>query len=298
MKRTTTKNSRIRRARVAVVSAATLIMLVTVSGPAQAIALSVPLGTANSFVVLAGTGGITNTGPTTLNGDIGNFPDPSSPAPGYGGALTINGVDHQGDGVTQSAKTDLTAAYLNAAAQVDDFAIVADLGGQTLTPGVYDADATMNLSGPVALTLDANGDPNAVWVFQADADLIVGSGASVSLVDGAQACNVFWQVTSSASIGTDADFVGTILALTSITIDTNATILGRALARNGTVTMDSNTITRAACASAPTGGVETGDGSSQTAGGIDARVLPATLLLAGVGVTTVMVIRRRRHEGA
>jgi len=264
------KNSRhvSRHVRLAAAPIAGLALLVAAATSAYA-ATAVGLGTADTFVVLSGTGGITNTGPTTLNGDIGNFPDPSG---AYGGALTINGTDHAGDGVTQTAKLDLVTAFNNAAGQGPTIPVSADLGGQTLVPGVYNQAATMNLSAPVPLTLDAAGNPNAVWVFQAASDLIVGSGASVTLINGAQACNVFWVVTSSASIGTGANFIGTIMALTSITLDTGAIVQGRVLAQTGDVTMDTNTITRPVCATAPAGTTPTGSGASQVtavpAGGV------------------------------
>ena len=229
------------------VSAAAL--LVVSAGSAQA-ATSVPLGTAGSFVVLAGAG-ITNTGPTTLNGDLGTFPTTSVSG---AGTLTVTGTNHGGDAVTQGAKSDLVTAYNNAAGQGPTTPIAADLAGQTLTPGVYNSASSVGLSG--ALTLDAGGDPNAVFVFQAGSTLTTASGSIVNLVNGAQSCNVYWQVGSSATLGTGSAFRGTILALTSITLTTAATVEGRVLARNGAVTLDTNTITRPAC---------TGTGATATA---------------------------------
>jgi hypothetical protein len=293
-----------KRARFGAAAAATLVLLVAIPGSAQA-ATAVGLGTADTFVVLSGAGGITNTGPTTLNGDIGNFPDPS---PAYGGALTINGTDHAGDGVTQTAKLDLVTAFNNAAGQGPTLPVSADLGGQTLVPGVYNQAATMNLSAPVPLTLDAAGNPNAVWVFQAASDLIVGSGASVTLINGAQACNVFWVVTSSATIGTGANFIGTVLALTSITVQTGATVQGRVLSQTGTVTLDTNTITRPVCVApatptpasqvrrVPRGAVSTGDGSTSGTIGNAAYVVAGGLALAGFGGAAVVAARRRRLD--
>lgn len=265
-------------------------LVVSVAGKAQAVAVAVPLGAADSFVVLAGTG-VTNTGPTTLNGDIGTYPTTTITNTG---TLTVNGVNHGGDLVTQQAKTDLTAAYLNADAQSPiDGTISADLAGQTLTPGIYAQAGTMNLNG--TLILDAGGNPDAVWLFQAGSDLVVGSGSAVTLTGGAQACNVFWQVTSSASINTGVSFQGTIMALTSITIATGSTIYGRALARNGTVTLDTDTITRMPCAAAPIGPIDTGDGSSsQAAGNSTLYLMTAAALATGVGATGILVTRRRR----
>ncbi len=281
-----------RDAFLAVTAAAVASALTIVGGGAATAAVGpVSLGTATSFVVLAGTG-VTATGPVTLNGDLGTYPTTSISGTG---SITINGTNHAGDGVTQQAKTDLTTAYDNAAGQGPTSPIVADLTGQTLTAGVYNSGSQILLTG--ALTLDAAGDPNALFVFQAGSDLSVVSGASVNLINGAQACNVFWQVTSSASLGTGASFRGSILALTSITLATGATVEGRVLARNGTVTLDTNTITAPVCAVptvptvpaavTPTGGVATGDGS--TAGtstplgaGLAVAAGFGTLVLVGV----------------
>ena len=254
-------------------------LLVGLAGAAQA-ATMIGLGTASSFVVLAGSG-VTNTGPTTLNGDIGTFPTTSITG---AGSLTVNGTNHAGDGVTQGAKADLVTAYGVAAGQASNVTVSADLAGQTLTGGVYTSASSMGLSG--ALTLDASGNPDSVFVFQVGSALTIGSGARVLLIGGAQACNVFWQVGSSATVGTGAAFRGNVLALTSITMTTGATLEGRALARNGAVTLDTNVITAPVCTTppgttvayvppatvpaattpqvrrAPRGGVQTGDGST------------------------------------
>lgn len=234
------------KARAALVATALLVpvMLVSLSGSAHA-ATAVGLGTADSFVVLAGSG-ITNTGPTTLNGDMGTYPTTTITG---SSSITITGTNHAGDAVTQSAKNDLVTAYNSAAGQTSTAAISGDLGGQTLVAGVYTSSSSIGLTG--ALTLNGAGDSNAVFIFQAGSSLTTASGSSVVLTNGAQACNVFWQVGSSATIGTGSSFVGTIIALTSITLTTSATISGRALARNGAVTMDTNTITRPSCTAAP-----------------------------------------------
>jgi type VI secretion system secreted protein VgrG len=206
----------------------------------------VGLGTARSFAVLAGTG-ITDTGPTTITGDIGTFPNGSITGLT---SLTLSGTNHAGDSVTQGAKTDLVTAYTTAAGQGPTTAIPADLVGRTLMPGVYNSASAIGLSG--VLTLDAANDPNAVWVFQAGSTLITSSGSRVMMLNGAQPCNVFWQVGSSTTLGTNSTFVGTIMALTSISLQTGATLDGRALARNGAVTLDTNTITRSACSTSTT----------------------------------------------
>ncbi len=225
----------------AVCSAVVAAIVVASAGGAQA-AVSVGLGTADGFAVLAGAG-ITNTGATTITGDIGTFPTTTVTD---AGALTISGVNHGGDAVTQNAKNDLTTAYNNAAGQASDAAIVADLAGSTLVSGVYTAATTMGLTGTV--TLDGAGNADAVFIFQAGTSLTTGAGSRVQLTNGAQACNVFWQLGSSATLGTGTAFVGTIMASTSITLTTGATLQGRALAGSGAVTLDSNVITRATCA--------------------------------------------------
>ncbi len=240
-----------------VVAVCSVGLLAGLSGTAQAAATAVPLGTAASFAVLAGAG-ITNTGPTTISGDIGTFP--TTTITGSAG-LTLTGTDHGGDAVTQGAKADLLTAYGNAAGQGPPAAVTTDLAGQTLTPGVYNAATSMGLTG--ALTLDAAGDPDAVFVFQAGSTLTTGSGSSVVLLNGAQACNVFWQVGSSATLGTATRFRGNVLADTSITLTTGASVEGRVLASNGAVTLDTNVITRPAC----TPPVTTPPGTTPSAGG-------------------------------
>jgi len=220
--------------------------LLALGSDASAAPVAVGLGTAGSFAVLAGTG-ITNTGPTTITGDIGTFP--TATITGLT-SITVNGTNHAGDSVTQGAKTDLTTAYTTAAGEGPTTAIAADLVGLTLKPGVYNSASAVGLSG--VLTLDAAGDPHAVWVFQAGSTLITSSGSKVVMLNGAQSCNVYWQVGSDATLGTNSTFTGTILALTSISLQTGATVDGRVLARNGAVTLDHNTITRSVCTTATT----------------------------------------------
>ena len=215
------------------------------SGFAQA-ATSVNLGTANSFAVLAGSG-ITNTGPTTIAGDIGTYPTLSET--GFG-SITLTGTNNVGNGVTQGAKTDLTTGYNAAAGQTPVTTVATELGGTTKVAGVYDsASGTFGITG--TLTLDAQNDPSAIFVFKADSTLITEVDSKVALINGAQACNIYWQVGSSATLKTNSIFNGNILALTSITLNNGATVNGSVLAQNGAVTLDTNTITRAVCLAMP-----------------------------------------------
>ena len=254
------RRTRLRRCRLAsaaVVLTATMLLVVPVAFGAQA---TVGLGTADTFAVLAGTT-VTNTGPSVIGGDVGL--DPGSAVTGFPPGTVNAGTFHVTDGVALQAKNDLTTAYNDAAGRSSTATISADLAGRTLTPGVYTSASSLGLSGD--LTLDAQGDPNAVFIFQAGSTLTSGSGAHVTLIGGAQACHVFWQVGSSATIGTGSQFVGVIMALTSISMTTGATLNGSALARNGAVTLDTNTITRATCASGSGSlGTSTTPGTSTT----------------------------------
>lgn len=227
-----------------------LVLLILMGGvPAYAASPApVSLGAAGSFAVLANTT-ITNTGSTVINGDLGLSPGTSVTGfpPG-----TVNGTQHVTDATAASAQTDLTSAYTDAAGRSPTGTISADLGGQTLTSGVYkDNGAPASLSITGTLTLNAAGDPNAVFIFQSASTLTTAASSVVSLINGAQACNVFWQVGSSATLGTSSTFKGNILALTSATLNTGANVEGRVLARNGAVTLGANTITKATCASPP-----------------------------------------------
>jgi hypothetical protein len=237
---------------------AVLTALVLGASGAQAAQAPVGLGTADSFAILAGQT-VTNTGPSTVNGDLGV--SPGTAVTGFPPG-TVNGTVHAADAVAGQAQLDLTTAYNDAAGRTPPAAVTADLGGQRLTSGVYNSATSLGLTG--ALTLDAQGDPNAVFVFQAGSTLTTASASHVNLVNGAQACNVFWQIGSSATLGSASVFTGNILALTSIAINNGVTVNGRALARNGSVTLIDDTITAAHCAT--TGG-GTGGGTGGTGGG-------------------------------
>jgi hypothetical protein len=229
------------------VAAAGAIALFIASQPALAETAPVGLGTAGSFAVLAGTT-VTNTGPSTISGDLGV--SPGTAVTGFPPGIVSDGTIHSADGVAAGAQSDLTTAYNDAAGRSPTANVPGFIGaGQTLTPGVYKASSSLDVGG--SLTLDGGGDPNAVFIFQAPSTLITDSASSVILTNGAQACNVFWQVGSSATLGTSSDFTGSILALTSISVNTGDTVDGRALARNGAVTLDDDTITSSTCATTP-----------------------------------------------
>jgi hypothetical protein len=217
------------------------------AGSAAAAQPTVGLGTASAFAVLAGST-VTNTGPTVVNGDIGVSPGTAITGfpPGTG-----TGTIHSADAVAGQAQSDTTTAYNDAASRTPAVTVSGDLGGLTLTSGVYKSGSSLGLTGDV--TLDAQGDSSAVFIFQAGSTLTTASSSRVVLANGADACNVFWQIGSSATLGTNSSFKGTILALTSITLTTGVTVDGRALARNGAVTMDTNTVTNGNCASVPAG---------------------------------------------
>lgn len=222
-----------------VLSQVHFLVVMTVLG-GQSIRAEPPLQleSASPFAVLAGAG-ITITGPTTITGDIGTFPTPSITGLVN---LTLNGVNHADDLVTQTAKTHLFSAYTDALNRTPttSYGPVFDLGGLTLLPGVYSGESSFAITG--ILTLDGQGDPNAVWIFQAASTLITAASSTVNLFDGASAANIFWQVGSSATLGVESDFAGNILALQSITANTGSTIDGSLYAVNGAVTLDSNTI--------------------------------------------------------
>ena len=199
----------------------------------------VDLGSAADFAVLAGAG-ITVIGGTTITGDIGTYS--TTTITGLEN-LVLHGTNHAGDAVTQQAKIHLASAYSEAAGRVPDitYAPIFDLGGRILGSGVYRGSSSFGITG--ALTLDAHGDPTAVWVFQTGTTLVTASGSTVLLANGAQADHVFWQVGSSATLGDGSVFVGSILALESITLNSGVTVDGRLLAQIGAVSLSSGAIT-------------------------------------------------------
>jgi ice-binding like protein len=233
-------------ATVGLLVATVIAVTITDGGAASAAQAPVGLGTAASFAVLAGST-VTNTGPSVISGDVGV--SPGSAITGFGPGIVENGTVHAADGVANGAQADTTIAYNDAAGRTPVNTVTGDLGGQTLVAGVYSGGA-LGLTGTV--TLNAQGNPNAVFIFQAASTLITSSTSVVALEGDASACNVFWKVGSSATLGTGSTFVGTIMALTSISATTGTTVAGRLLARNGAVTLDTNTITAPICSSPPT----------------------------------------------
>ena len=251
-------------------------LLLAASAHAGPIVLQpIDLGNAASFAVLAGST-VTNTGASVITGNLGVSPGLS--VTGFPPGLVNGGTIHAGDAVALAAQTSLVIAYNAAAGLAPNSNLTGqDLGGLTLTPGVYFFQSSAQLTG--TLTLNALGDPNAVFVFQIGSTLTTASNSSVIFTNGGVGNNLFWQVGSSATLGTTTSFTGNILALTSITLNTGANInCGRALAQNGAVTLDTNRVTIGPCANAPGAVPE-----------------PSTLILLATGVIgTVGLLRRRR----
>jgi hypothetical protein len=215
-------------------------------GPSPAFA-QISLGTSQSFAVLGGST-VTNTGPSVITGNVGVSPGTS--ITGFPPGIVVNGAIHAADATAGQAQTDLTTAYNAVAGTACNVDLTGqDLGGLTLTPGVYCFSSSAQLTG--TLTLNLQGNPNAVFLFQIGSTLTTASASSVLLINsGGATCptNLYWQVGSSATFGTTTSFLGNVLALTSITLTTSATLNGRALARNGAVTLDTNTVNITACA--------------------------------------------------
>jgi type VI secretion system secreted protein VgrG len=234
------------------------------------------LGTAANFGVLGGST-VTNTGSSVIAGDLGV--SPGTAVTGFPpGIVTPPGTIHSADAAAAQAQSDLTTAYVAIAGTPTTTDLTGqDLGGLTLTPGVYGFTTSAQLTG--ALTLNAQGNPNAVFIFKIGSTLTTASNSSVVFINSASSCNVFWQVGSSATLGTTTAFGGNILALTSITLNTGANVSGRLLARNGAVTLDSNNVV--ACGLGGLGGPG-GPGGPGGASGIPT--------LSGWGLMAVIVL--------
>jgi len=299
-----------RRMSVGVASIAAVGLLVALPGNAQAAQALVNLGTAKTYAVLAATT-VTSTGATTISGNVGLNPGEAAAVTGFPPGVVTNGTINAAGPEALQAQADLKVAYLDAAGRTSTSTVSKDLGGQTLTAGVYTAPVDLTLTG--TLTLDAHNDPNAVFIFQAGRGLVTASASKVNLVNGASSCNVFWQITESATLGSGSNFRGTILALTSVSLATGANVDGRVLARTGAVTLQANRINSSACvvgAAAPTptpaptptaqvtavpsGPVSTGDGSTSGGGTNPLGLLAGVLVFAGIAGATVVAVRRRR----
>jgi hypothetical protein len=253
------------RTRVKLAASAALAVLLCGAVPAHA-QTAPTLGTAQSFAVLGGST-VTNTGSSVISGDLGV--SPGTAVVGFPPGLVNGGTIHAADAVALQAQNDVTTAYNSLAAQTCTADLTGqDLGGRVLTAGVYCFSSSAQLTG--TLILDAQGNPNAVFIIKTGSTLTTASNALVIVINAGEPCNVFWQIGSSATLGTGTTFVGNILALTSITLTTSARSVGRMLARNGAVTLDSNTITRADCG--PLAGCPT------------ITIAPATLPNGAVGV--------------
>jgi len=243
----------------------------------------VNLGSTAAFAILAGQT-VTNTGTSIINGDAGGNVGvyPGSAFTGQN-LVTIAGEVHLSDAVAEQAKQDLVLAYNDAFGRIPTTTFTEtdnQLGGKTLTTGVYAFGhaTTANLTASSPLVLDAQGDPEAVFIFQASSDLITASGSQIQLINGAKFCRIFWQVTTSATLGTNSHFVGHIFALTSIQAQTGATIQGQLLARNGSVTLDSNTITNGLCTTV-------GEAATGAATGTTAATTAATTAIMSAATT-------------
>jgi LPXTG-motif cell wall-anchored protein len=239
------------------------LMHTSVSGAATAPLL----GTADGFAVVASST-VTNTGPSVLDGDLGvspgtavtGFTTSDPPGPGL-----VNGEIYAGEEVAARALADASDAYDSLDTQACDEDLTGqDLGDKTLTPGVYCFSSSAQLTG--ALTLDAVGDPAAVFIFKIASTLTTASSSQVVLTEPAQACNVFWRVGSSATLGTDTSFAGTVLAGASVTANTRASVLGRLIALSAAVTLDTNLITAGACTTDGTTDGTTDETDGTTAG--------------------------------
>ena len=249
--------------------------------------------TVATFGVLAGST-VTNSGPTVVAGNLGVSPGTAITgftgiAPGGPGIVT--GTIDSANAVAGQAESELTAAYNAAAGAAVTATKAGDLGGQTLPPGVYKSTSTLGITG--TLTLDAQGNANAQFIFQIASALTTATGSNVVLINGANAANVFWQIGSSATLGTSSTFAGDILAFSSISLGTGAVLNGRALARNGAVTLLSNPITTP---SGPGGGGGGGTGGGGGGGGTPTPTpAPSTLILVITALACVGIYQTRER---
>ncbi len=237
-------NTLSRMRRISLLLTLSLVAMLAVPSAGMAAEPTVPLGATQDFAILAGQT-ITNTGNSVITGDIGV--SPGSAITGFPPG-TVSATTHSNDALAIQAQTDWTTAYNNAVARPVTTTLASpELSGLTLTPGVYSSGGALALTG--TLTLDAQGDPEAVFILKSDSGLTIGPGSVVQLINGARFCRVFWPVASSATIGAGATFVGHILAVTDITLQDSASVEGQLLAHGGQVTLINNVVSNDWCAS-------------------------------------------------
>ena len=275
------------------------VLLVVGTQANAAIVPTVPLLTAANYSVL-GAETVTNTGASVLNASLGL--SPGTNITGFPpGIVNPPGTTDTTNAAAAQAQLDLTAGYLNAAGRPLDATEPADLSGLVLVGGVYASTSKGPLSLSGTLTLDGAGDPNSVFIFQTDSTLITATGSTVSLINGAQECNVFWQVGSSATLFTGSTFVGNIMALTSISVQNSVTVHGRALTQTGAVTLDTDTFTVPTCnlTAIPTTTIAASTTAAAPTTTASVPVLPGTGrsvntgLLAATAVLTVGIVATR-----
>lgn len=254
----------------------TMLSLILTTTPSQsALAQIVPsfLGAAESFAVL-GSAAVTSNGTTVVTGNLGV--SPGSAINGFPPGI-VNGTIHSADAVANAAHIDAVFAYNDLSNQTCDttYNSPTDLGGLTLTPGVYCFSTVAKLTG--TLTLDAQGDPNATFIFNVGSALVTSKDSSVSLINGAQDCNIYWKVGSAATLGKDSHFVGSILAFAAVTLHKDMHLSGRAIALKGAVTLNSNEVTLSSCSSSSDAPTVSKSFSPSTINGGDISTLTITL---------------------
>ncbi len=314
MKRPTTmrQSARTSQARPGIVRRAFPILAVTFTAllalnqtASAGIVPTVQLATSANYSVLGATT-VTNTNPSVLAQSVGLSPGTS--IVGFPPGIVLPpGTIEATSPVTLQAQNDLTAAYIDAAGRSVEFTQTnPDLVGQTLIPGVYAASAKAPLGLSGQLVLDGQNNPNAVFIFQTDSTLITSTGSTIELINGASECNVFWQIGSSATLGSGSVFVGNILALTSITVESAVTVHGRALAQTGAVTLDNDVFTQPSCVPtiatpAPSTSVATTatttTATTTTAGATTIAATPTTLAPPGFNATDITLPRTGTSVG-
>jgi hypothetical protein len=256
-----------------------IVIAYLVVGAGRAEAGPVGLGTATSYAVLAGST-VTNTGTSVVTGDVGV--SAGTAVTGFPPGIVVGTINSANEAAAL-AKDDLALAYDDAAGRTPATSILPELGGRTLQAGVY-TGATLGLTG--TLTLDAAGDPDAVFVLKAESTIVTAANSSVELIGEANPCNVYWQIGSSATLGTGTAFVGTVMAMESITATTGASVQGRLLARTGAVTLDTNVITRPTCATLPAGSTTTTEATTSTTAATTTTEAPTSTTEAPTSTTT------------